>query len=194
MLFSSLTSYFRIPERLHLLYLYFTNVDATKDLYPYRQPTRAIDTETIKQTEEGFVKLVLSPDTAATGSLNVSLLSVKPGCEIPPSRSAGVEFYYIVSGSGSFSQQGVVETKPVQEGDCVVVGAFNMRWMSNKGRDDLVLLRATDGGDNYGHERSSVNVIRRDPMQKKSVANLAKITSGVRKMQEAAREYYIKRN
>jgi mannose-6-phosphate isomerase-like protein (cupin superfamily) len=164
-----------------MFWLFWSNLDESRDLTPYRKPAAILDDkEVIQQSDDGEVRLLLSPNVAATPSLHVSLVSLQPDCEIPSQKAIGVEFYYVVSGTGSFSQQGVVETTPLRKGDCFVVDVGNMRWISSKGaKDELLLLRATDGGNQYNSP--SVDRIRHDPNHK--VTSIGKITNRIRQVQ-----------
>lgn len=190
LLYNNLTTRFRVSERFRLFWLYWWNLDESRDLTPYRSPSPALDaSEFIQQSADGSVRLLLSPNTAATSTLHVSLVSIVPGREMPSRKARGVEFYYVVAGRGVFSQQGVVETKAVQPGDCFVVDSGNMRWISNNkaSKEDLVLLRATDGGLQYS-SRSHADRIRRDPNHRAS--SMERLTVGFRAVQAKARDYY----
>jgi mannose-6-phosphate isomerase-like protein (cupin superfamily) len=169
---SILSSQFRITERLWLCWLYLTNLDESRDLKPYNRPSPALDaTEVIQKSEHGESKLLLSPNTAATSSLHVSVVSLKPNTEIPSRHARGVEFYYVLSGSGAFSQQGVVETSKITKGDCFVVDHGNMRWINTKDQnEDLHLLRATDGGSRYSSP--TLDLVRRDPSRSAGVGEM----------------------
>jgi len=190
LLYNNITTRFRVSERFRLFWLYWWNLDESRDLTPYRSPSPALEaSEFIQQSADGSVRLLLSPNTAATSTLHVSLVSIVPGREMPSRKSRGVEFYYVVAGRGVFSQQGVVETKAVQPGDCFVVDSGNMRWISNNkaSMEDLVLLRATDGGLQYS-SRSHADRIRRDPNHR--ATSMERLTDGFRAVQAKARDYY----
>ncbi|KAL7577820.1 hypothetical protein ACA910_010570 [Epithemia clementina (nom. ined.)] len=139
----------------------------------------------ITSTEYGSVTRLLSPDlaVATTDTLHISLISIRPNCEMPSQTSPPyAEFYYVISGSGLVSQQGVIETLKVQAGQAFVVDPLSMRWISCSSRrpavssgsldeeyskqmsedDTLVLLRVTDGGSLYSKEEW--NQIRLDPV------------------------------
>jgi len=179
---------FRIVERFRLFWL-------SKDLTPFRVPKPAVgSTEIIQESNDGSsVRLLLSPNSAATAHLHASLLTITPGRELPSYRARAVEFYYVISGNGSFSQQGVVETNSIAAGDCFVVDSGNMRWISNskKAVTDLVLLRVTDGGLQYNRLHPA-DKIRRDPNHKSvsSRSSMELIASGLRTVQAKARDYY----
>lgn len=189
LLYNTAASYFRLSERFHLLWLFSCNKDESKELFPYRSPVPAVDaSEPILESKYGSVRLLLSPNTAATSSLNISVVTIKPKGEIPSKRAAAVEFYYVLQGSGAFSQQGVIETSAIQEGDCFVVDVGSMRWISNsKGSEDLLLLRATDGGDQYNH-RETADQIRRDPNYKSKSTIM--IRNGIQKLKSKANGYH----
>ena len=123
---------------------------------------------------------MLSPNTASTSSLHVSLMSLQPDCEVFSQKAVGVEFYYVLSGTGCFSQQGVVETTKISKGDCFVADIGNMRWINIRdAKDELLLLRATDGGNQYSSPK--LDRIRRDPNHK--ATTISRITDRFRQVQ-----------
>lgn len=151
----------------------------------------------LTQTADGSIRCIVTPEIIATASLNVSLLTLHPGREIPTTRSAGVEFYYVLEGSGRFSQRGVRETATVQRGDCFVVYPGSSRWISNYNtgvnREDLVLLRATDGGTRYSRDQV-LDVIRMDPeYKKKSTGAMERLRNGLHLSFLSAQDF-LKRN
>jgi quercetin dioxygenase-like cupin family protein len=154
---------------------------------PLRRPVDILKTsEFIQQGENGSVRLLVSPSIAATCNLHVSVVSLAPGREIPSRRAAALEFYYVVSGSGAFSQQGVAETGQIEKGDGFVVDAGSTRWISNiKGTEDLILVRASDGGNRYSGPR--FDLIRKDPNMKSTTIDV--IAGGIRQVQDMAKEY-----
>jgi mannose-6-phosphate isomerase-like protein (cupin superfamily) len=171
------------------------NFDELKDFWPYRTPDVALDCqEYIQSSDAGSIQLLVSPNTAITRTLHVSVVTVAPDCELPSNKAMGVEFYYVISGIGSFSQRGLTERQSLTAGLCFVVDAGSMRWISNgKGNeDDLILLRATDGGNRYSNGR--VDKIRHDPNHKvegsTATSTVGKLTKGIRKVQERAKDYY----
>lgn len=143
---------------------------------PLRLPVSVADTADVfvsQMSEFGSVRVLVSPAVAATSFLHVSLLTLQPECEIAPCKSRSVEFYYVMSGSGLFSQQGVVETSRLSAGDGFVVDPGSMRWISNsKGTEALILLRASDGGSFYS--KRNFDPIRLDPNRKASTLDLLK--------------------
>ena len=145
--------------------------------------------------ESSSVRLIVSPHTAATSTLHVSVLTIAPGRELPSYPARAVEFYYVISGTGSFSQQGVVETNAIHPGHCFVVDVGSMRWISNgkTNTHNLVLLRATDGGLSYSRVHPA-DRIRRDPNYKVSAAYSLEsmLAKGLRNVQTKARDYYNK--
>ena len=198
LLYSTLSSRFRLSERFRLFWFYLWNTDETKDLTPFRCPAPASEaTQLLQQTRDGesSVKLILSPNTTATSTLHVSVLTIAPGRELPSYPARAVEFYFVLSGAGSFSQQGVVETHAVAPGDCFVVDVGRMRWIANRKTNvsDLVLLRCTDGGLSYSRLHPA-DRIRRDPNHKASAAYSLEtmLATGLRTVQTKARNYYSK--
>lgn len=145
----------------------------------------------MEESRDGTVSLLLSSKTAPTDHLNVHLLTLAADCEIPSRHAPGVEFYYVITGEGTFSQQGVAKTQLIGPGDCFVVDVGHMRWIrsARRGTEPLVLLRATDGGHAYTNG-SYKDAIRLDPNHK--TTSVEALSSGLRKMQETANGYYTK--
>lgn len=166
-----------------MFWLYWWNLDERRDLTPYRKPAAVLDaTEVIQQSDDGEVRLLLSPNTASTSSLHVSLMSLQPDCEMPSKKARGVEFYYVVSGTGAFSQQGVEETTKISKGDCFVVDSGRMRWINTRGaKEELLLLRATDGGNRYSSPKC--DLIRHDPNHKAQATSIGRVVTRLRQVQ-----------
>jgi len=121
-----------------------------------------------------------------TAHRNVSVITIVPGRELPSKRARNVEFYHVVSGQGLFSQQGVDITSSVVKGDAFVVDPGSIRWISNAdGSEDLVLLRATDGGLVYSNP--NYDVIRRDPNRRVTAMEVLK--DSFRQAQGVAKSY-----
>ena len=144
----------------------------------------------VTSTEYGSVTRLLSPDLASslvtTETLHISWICIRPHCELPSQTSPPfVEFYYVLSGSGRVSQQGMIETMTITTGDAFVVDPCSMRWISclttsrrgssededddsihdhdnQSDNDSLILLRVTDGGSLYS--KAEWNHIRLDPV------------------------------
>lgn len=201
LLYNTLMHKFRISERFRLFWFFIWNTDDSKDLTPLRVPASVLEAgDLIQQSNDGStVRLLLSPNSAATSSLHLSVISIVPGQEVPSYPARAVEFYYVLSGAGSFSQQGVAETNSINPGDCFVVDVGSMRWISNskKSVQDLVLLRATDGGLSYSRPHPS-DRIRRDPNYRAAASMQASIetmlATGLRTVQVKARDYYKNSN
>jgi hypothetical protein len=181
-------------------------------LFPFRRPKPMVDDDweesegeilesAVEQSDDGYVRLLVSPQTIATSSLHVSLICIGIGREIPSSVAPAVEFYYVVTcpeNGCSFSQQGVVETSTLKSGDCFVVDAGNMRWITNRaGSSPLVILRATDGGNRYS-QPSYTERIRLDPTLKRThsrssgllrTSTMERLKDGLRQVHDMALKY-----
>jgi mannose-6-phosphate isomerase-like protein (cupin superfamily) len=185
LLYSSIDKELGLTARMkvgwHYLWKWETKADA-----PWRKPVIATEsTEFIQRGPNGSVQLLVSPKNAATWRLNVSLVTLQPGREIPSFTTRFVEFYYVVSGSGRLSQSGIVETLDIQKGQAFVVDPGSIRWLSNsKNSEPLVLLRATDGGNRYSHP--SFDNIRLDPNRR---SPLDTIREGLKQVETIAKTY-----
>lgn len=179
---------FRLWERTRLLWNDWWTFD-DKARAPFRTPQQISATPHIlTDSRTGKIQLILSPAIAATSTLHISLLTLQSGCEISSCHAPSVEFYYVVSGSGLFSQQGIIETATLTAGDGFVVDPGSMRWIANKNSEPLVLMRAADGGDRYS--RRNLDVIRMDPNRKSSTMEM--LQGGYDKMKVLAKDYVAK--
>lgn len=170
-----------MSERLKVLWHYCWSWEKKSDA-PLRVPANLDDTAAIgrilkqhavQNTDDGKICCLVSPSNAGTYRLNVSMITISPGREMPSRTAKNVEFFYVVSGYGMFSQQGINETSPVRKGDCFVVEIGSIRWISNSnGSEDLVLLRATDGGNAYSS--SNFDAIRMDPHRRLTAMDVMK--------------------
>jgi mannose-6-phosphate isomerase-like protein (cupin superfamily) len=185
LLYSSIDKELGLTARMkvgwHFLWRWETKEDA-----PWRKPKIATDSDDFIQAgDNGSVQLLVSPQNAATWRLNVSILTIQPGREIPSFTTRFVEFYYVISGSGKLSQSGIVETLDFQRGHAFVVDPGSIRWMSNsKNSEPLVLLRATDGGNRYSHP--SFDNIRLDPNRRSTMST---IREGLKQVESIAMTY-----
>lgn len=155
---------------------------------PLRLPSSFEDAnlEYIQKGTDGSIQLLVSPKNAGTWRLNVAVLTIPSGRELPPRRAAAVEFYYVLSGTGLVSQQGLMETYEFKPGDCFIVDPGSMRWISNKpGIEDLVLMRTTDGGSKYCQR--TFELIRKDPNRRPSV--MESLRESFHQLQILARDY-----
>jgi mannose-6-phosphate isomerase-like protein (cupin superfamily) len=205
---ATLSSEFKLGERCGQLvrtWLYWERPDEV----PLRRPVPLLQDEAavvavskagkgsdairfLQRDSHGFVREIVSCRTAATRTLHGVTLTVRPGREMSPSRSRGVELYYVLSGSGVVSQQGIVDTSPIRAGDCFIVDLGKMRWIANPDAiaEDLVLLRVSDGG---GPSATGClgfgDVVRLDPNRRSATTTLEAIKDGVRQAHSMARDY-----
>ena len=194
LLYNTVTSYFRLNEHFRLAWYSIGRKSGSEDTIKWERSAPILDAKNfLTKTNDGSIRLIVSPETALTSSLNVSLLTLSPGREIPSTVSTGVEFYYVIDGEGSFSQQGVLETAKLHRGDCFVVLPGRFRWISNnndnsnKNTQDLVLLRASDCGIDYNRSQR-LDVIRMDPAYKKK-NTMDRLRDGLQSVQDFAQEY-----
>jgi mannose-6-phosphate isomerase-like protein (cupin superfamily) len=207
---ATLSSEFKLGERCRQLartWLYWEGADEA----PLRRPVPLLQDEAaaaigkavtggsasdalrfLQRDGHGSVREIVSSRTASTRCLHGVTVTIRPGREMSPSRSRGVELYYVLSGSGVVSQQGIVDTSPIRAGDCFVVDLGRMRWIANPDAiaEDLVLLRVSDGGGpgatgcvGFG------DVIRLDPNWRSATTTLEAIKDGVRQAHSMARDY-----
>jgi quercetin dioxygenase-like cupin family protein len=200
---TTLLQQFRVVERLRFLLWHPWEHDAKKAA-PLRLPgnlTAQGKDKDLVTCEHGCIRVLVSDRTAPTNHLHMSLVILKPGCEIPPLRAASLEVYTVLAGSGMVSQQGVVETSSIGTGQAWVVDPGCFRWVSNRnGSTDLVLLRTTDRLGPYALASSAMNRIRPDPNRRttSSMAALAAttttnmgstLTESMRQVQQMASDY-----
>ncbi|GKY94123.1 hypothetical protein MPSEU_000378400 [Mayamaea pseudoterrestris] len=189
LLYSSIDKEFGLTARMKVGWHYLWKWE-TKDEAPWRRPSMATSSKDfIQNSDNGSVQLLVSPKNAATWRLNVSILTVQPGREIPSFTTRFVEFYYVISGSGKLSQSGIVETLDIEKGQAFVIDPGSIRWMSNrKSIEPLVLLRATDGGNRYS--QSKFDNIRPDPNQRHAMTNT--LRDGLKTVESIAKAYCFK--
>ena len=180
-------------ERLRLAYkVWWGTNDA-----PLRKPLNLLQTspsssalsagEYVQKGQEGKVQVLVSHDIVASPTLHVTLLTLAPGAELPSQVARGAEFYYVVSGSGTFSQQYINGTFDITARDVFMVDPGSIRWITNrKGQEDLVLLRACDSGSTqYPNEG---DCLRMDPNLKTlSTVAMDQLREGIRQVQKLAR-------
>jgi quercetin dioxygenase-like cupin family protein len=188
-LYSAVANYFRIHERFRLCW----HSKKRRDDLPWHESGSLRNAKNfLTQTPDGAIQLIVTPETAATNSLNVSLLTLHPGREIPPTISVGVEFYYVLEGVGRFSQTGVIETATILPGDAFVVYPGSTRWISNNNtngsKDNLILLRATDGGTQYSC-RQLLDIIRMNPNYREEKNNIERLRDGIQQLNEKTKDY-----
>ena len=66
---------------------------------------------------------MLSSDWTVSSGLHVNILTLKPGLELVASKANGVEFYFVVKGSGTFHRN---------DADFDVLAGYG--WISDPGR------------------------------------------------------------
>lgn len=174
LLSNTLLQYFRVTEHVRLWFL--PRNDDLRRPQPWKKVSDYIQT-----TPDGSIRLLVSPHTAATSLLHVSVLTLPPGRELLSQNAAGLECYLVLQGQGQVSQQGLTETFRIVPGDTFVVDPGRLRWMANTGRtEDLVLWRATDGGNWYS--RPDVESMKADQRRSSLRRNMDELVaaSGVR--------------
>jgi mannose-6-phosphate isomerase-like protein (cupin superfamily) len=195
--YSSLLHEFRIAERVRLTWKWWWAYGSS-DEAPLRKPVKVlarIVNENIQNGDGGSIRILVSPQMIATPSLEVAVVTLVPGAEMPSQTSRGVEFYYVLSGNGQFSQQFVNDTSYIGHGDGFAVDPGVTRWMSNsRGTEDLILLRVTDAG----RWRCTINndILRIDPnlrsLANNGISALGQVANGVRRVNEMAKGYVNK--
>ena len=157
------------------------------------------DHDSIFQSPHGSVRLLVSSSQAATSGLQMVVITIRPGCEMPSTRAVSLEVYQVLSGTGLVSQQGVTTTCTVAPGDLWVVDPGGMRWINNNnnntvpaplGRTDLVLLRTVDAKvAAYGKTSHPLNRIAMDSARR-TLSALDQVGASVRRWGRMAGEYY----
>lgn len=183
MMYSKITSYFRVHERLRLLWNACWDHTHDKTRNQLAAPKDVTGVTDMLQTAptDGNIRLLCSPDKVASSHLYIHLVRLSPGRELLSRKAPGVEFYLCLAGKGDFSQRGVEGTRPLHKGEGVVVDAGNVRWFSNgKGKQDLLLLRATDA-------TSSGDPVRMDPAARQTTFDI--LQTNYHQVKTLAQEY-----
>lgn len=176
LLLATLVQQFRIVERFRL---YMTKTWESKEAAPWRLPRNlSINDDSTKaakqkddmlvQSKFGSVRVLVSSGAMATSTLQMTLITIRPGCEMMATRAAALEVYQVLAGVGRVSQQGIVASADVDTGQVWVVDPGSMRWISNRDRNngttDLVLLRTVDSAlPPYTSSTHLLNRIVMDP-------------------------------
>lgn len=111
------------------------------------------------------VTTIISSDISLTSSLWVSTIHLPPKHELTIQRATGMEFFYVLEGSGEWSStkrimttttsdsaEDGVESKQgkdatIDHGDALIIEANSSRWFKNTSTSrDLILLRSSDAG------------------------------------------------
>lgn len=182
----------RVADKLRLaLYAWLYDTPADKPDSPqnkYREPTALQELDgtpmpgSEKEENAGILKELLSPDWALTPNLHVALITLPFGAELTATSAAGVEFYYVIEGDGTYTQ--TIEGKPskakkISSGNGFVVDPGTVRGFAANGRGQLVLLRATDSSiiEGYDVETNTIS-------STKSI-----VTAGMGKIEEMIKKY-----
>eukprot|EP00934_Nitzschia_sp_Nitz4_P006485 Nitzschia sp. Nitz4//scaffold102_size76354//15589//16511//NITZ4_005627-RA/size76354-snap-gene-0.133-mRNA-1//-1//CDS//3329532234//6475//frame0 len=121
--------------------------DSVWDKYRLPTPSKSIEGRAVFGKDSldrpcAVRRLVVSPDWCPTSSMHVMLWTLFPGTEVPSQPAPGVEFYYVMEGQGMYLTE--AEEFSLYPGVCFVVDPKSLRGFQATGREDLVLLRATD--------------------------------------------------
>ena len=212
----TLLQQFRVMERLRL---YMTKTWELKEDSPWRLPHDMLlqlgvnDEPTgnvLMESAYGSIRVLVSSRVAATSTLQMSVITIHPGCELYTAKSAAVEVYQVLAGKGWVSQQGVGTTSQISVGKLWVVDPGSVRWISNRvkqgssalsstigssvgrGQADLVLLRTVDSAvSSYAVADSPLNRITMDPAHR-SLSIMEQFTASVKYMSRVANEMYKK--
>jgi mannose-6-phosphate isomerase-like protein (cupin superfamily) len=105
----------------------------------------------------GILKEMVSPEWALTSNLHIALITLPFGSELVPAKSGGVEFYYVISGEGTYTRGDTVDkynenTVTITTGSGFLVDPEVLRGFAAKGKGQVVLLRATDAAVMEGYD------------------------------------------
>lgn len=187
LLYSAITTQFRIHQRIRYTWHSIWR-DQETEINWYEGSELGISGNVLTETENGSIRLILSPENAKTSALNVSVITLNPGREISPAPSLGVEFYYVLSGKGCFSQYGVSHTPEVKAGDAFVIHPNSTRWIANsknRTEEELVLLRATDAGCGRNYQ----DIIQMDPNYRTKMKSMDRLKDGLMQVQTMAKDF-----
>lgn len=156
---------------------------------PLRKPLPLLQIEgkNVQKGEEGKVAVLVSQEVVASPTLHVTVLTLAPGAELPSQTSRGAEFYFVVSGSGNFSQQYINGNFEINSRDVFMVDPGSIRWISNRnGKEDLVLLRTCDSGNSSYPNKG--DCLRMDPgLKALTTVAMDQLREGIRRVQEMTR-------
>jgi len=98
-----------------------------------------------------YIRTMVTPKNSRTADMHVSLLTLGPKTEMTTAKAHGVEFYYILQGTCTLSVQ---EQDDIQlnKGEFIVLDPWVIRSIANRGYNEVLVLRTTDGGSHYDKE------------------------------------------
>ncbi|KAL3945584.1 MAG: hypothetical protein SGBAC_000324 [Bacillariaceae sp.] len=182
----------RVADKMRLAFyswLYDTPKDKPESPEnQYRDPTPLQELDgtpmpgSEKEENAGILKELLSPDWALTPNLHIAMLTLPFGSELNPTSAAGVEFYYVIEGDGTYTQ--TIDGKPskakrISSGNGFIVDPGTVRGFAANGRGQLVLLRATDSSIIEGYD------VETNPIS----SNKAIVTAGMGKIEGLIKKY-----
>ena len=213
LLLATFLQQFRIVERFRL---YFTKTWEAKDASPWRIPNNFLqltektlassssDKEDsssssskdsfLFQSTHGSVRVLVSSAQAATSSMQMAIITLRPSGEMPTARAASLEVYQVLSGTGHVSQQGVTTTHQVTAGQLWVVDPGSLRWMNNPSTTtDLVVLRTVDAkAAVYNASGSALNRITQDSARR-TLSVVEQVSVSMQRYGKMACEYYYRK-
>ena len=96
---------------------------------------------------EASKRIISSPSTSLSSTLHVSVLSLPPNSQMQMQETQGLEVYLVMDGSGLLSVDG--ESVRIFRSCTFSIDPYKRRHLVNKGKQDLVFVRISDGGTKY---------------------------------------------
>eukprot|EP00816_Leptocylindrus_hargravesii_P009127 CAMPEP_0196810396 /NCGR_PEP_ID=MMETSP1362-20130617/10225_1 /TAXON_ID=163516 /ORGANISM="Leptocylindrus danicus, Strain CCMP1856" /LENGTH=279 /DNA_ID=CAMNT_0042185377 /DNA_START=160 /DNA_END=999 /DNA_ORIENTATION=- len=90
-------------------------------------------------------RILGSPSISLTSTLHCCLITLPSYSRLRSQEARGVEIYYILDGSSVLCRAGEEDVQ-IHRGDTFTVNPFVQRHIINKGRNELVFFRVSDGG------------------------------------------------
>lgn len=102
-------------------------------------------------------RILGSPSLSLTSTLHCCLITIPSNSQLRSREARGVEIYYVLDGSSVLCRD-CEEDVRIRKGDTFIVNPFVQRHVINKGRNDLVFLRVSDGGSECDDDEFDVVV------------------------------------
>ena len=202
----------RIFDKLRLsLFSWLYKTEDDEEPFPftskYRDPVQLDTLEgtpmpgSEKEDNSGILSELLSPDWALTSNLHVAMVTLPFAAELSPRKSAGVEFYYVISGEGIYFHDS--GDFMISSGSAFLVDPGKLRSFSATRRGQLVLLRVTDAPLVAGYDVTTEQ-IDASPSSSKSLMEVGLdrfdsssrllVSDGLKKLENLYTKYAIKKS
>lgn len=165
----------RIKERIRYSFFTWLNEDDNDDSQSNKSeislPSQ-IDPSSLG--EDSIIQMIANCNNSLTPNLSCSKITLRKDTRIASQKSKGVEIYYVLQGTADFIVNNEKETSVASAGS-IVLNPWTVRSIANDTKDDLIMLRITDAGDEELQNNGNIFVEKVDREGK-----IKTITNGVK--------------